>query len=112
MGIYVIMGAIAVGIIALILSYFIYSERAKPEVETPANMRWFSRREKEQPKQRHTAVKPAPLSGVCTKCKNNVSMPFKCKFCGKLHCIKHRLPESHSCTNLPLSLEASSNKKL
>jgi predicted nucleic acid binding AN1-type Zn finger protein len=42
----------------------------------------------------------APISGDCAFCGERASMPFKCKFCGRIHCGKHRLPESHNCPGL------------
>lgn len=44
--------------------------------------------------------KPAPVKGACALCEKQVTMPFKCKFCGGLYCDEHRLPESHRCTGL------------
>ncbi len=38
----------------------------------------------------------------CTFCKKSIEFvsAFKCKFCGKFFCPKHRLPESHNCRGL------------
>jgi len=36
----------------------------------------------------------------CQYCQKNVSLPFKCPFCGKYFCADHRLPENHACTEL------------
>ncbi|MCE7735316.1 MAG: hypothetical protein GPJ54_10595 [Candidatus Heimdallarchaeota archaeon] len=36
----------------------------------------------------------------CNYCKDNVSMPFTCSLCSQKHCSKHRLPETHECTNV------------
>ncbi len=36
----------------------------------------------------------------CYYCKKKISMPFKCKFCGKYFCAEHRLPENHECSGL------------
>jgi len=36
----------------------------------------------------------------CHYCQKNVSLPFKCPFCGKYFCPDHRLPENHACTEL------------
>lgn len=44
--------------------------------------------------------KPAPVKGACALCEKQVTMPFKCKFCGGLYCDEHRLPESHNCSGL------------
>ena len=44
--------------------------------------------------------KVAPITGKCTKCGQNVTMPFKCKYCGSLFCDDHRLPERHACDGL------------
>ncbi|MEM3770401.1 MAG: zinc finger AN1 domain-containing stress-associated protein [Candidatus Bathyarchaeia archaeon] len=37
----------------------------------------------------------------CEYCGKEVDLPFECKFCGGYYCLEHRLPESHSCPNLP-----------
>ena len=38
---------------------------------------------------------------ICNKCKSKIKdMPFKCKYCGKYYCSKHRLPEDHGCKKL------------
>ena len=36
----------------------------------------------------------------CSYCGEEVSLPFKCKFCGKYFCAEHRLPENHDCEGL------------
>lgn len=36
----------------------------------------------------------------CNYCQDNVSMPYTCSLCSNKHCSKHRLPESHNCTNI------------
>lgn len=36
----------------------------------------------------------------CSECGKEISMPFRCKFCGKTFCSKHRLPENHQCEGL------------
>lgn len=37
----------------------------------------------------------------CAFCHNSFEgLPHRCKFCGKLHCSKHLLPESHDCSGL------------
>lgn len=36
----------------------------------------------------------------CSYCGEKVSLPFKCKFCGKYFCPEHRLPENHDCEGL------------
>ena len=46
------------------------------------------------------AKKAAPLSGACTDCGKNVSLPFRCKYCGELFCGEHRLPEDHNCQDV------------
>jgi len=34
-------------------------------------------------------------------CKEKIAyLPFKCKYCAKIYCSKHRLPESHDCEGL------------
>lgn len=40
----------------------------------------------------------------CTICKEevyNYADRFYCKYCKKLHCTLHRIPENHKCTALP-----------
>jgi Zn-dependent protease len=32
-----------------------------------------------------------------------VDLPFVCGYCGRSYCVHHRLPEVHSCSNLPLA---------
>ncbi|OLS29269.1 MAG: hypothetical protein HeimC2_01160 [Candidatus Heimdallarchaeota archaeon LC_2] len=36
----------------------------------------------------------------CNFCNDNVSMPYTCSLCANRHCAKHRLPESHNCSNI------------
>lgn len=36
-------------------------------------------------------------------CERKEALPFKCKYCGKSFCTKHRLPENHACDQLHLS---------
>ena len=36
----------------------------------------------------------------CHYCNKNVSLPFKCPFCGEYFCGDHRLPENHACPEL------------
>lgn len=37
----------------------------------------------------------------CDYCKKSVDgLPHKCKYCGKVHCSNHLLPESHKCKGL------------
>jgi len=36
----------------------------------------------------------------CAHCDRTVDMPFVCSYCEKPFCADHRLPESHSCTEL------------
>ena len=36
----------------------------------------------------------------CHYCNENVSLPFKCPFCGEYFCGDHRLPENHACPEL------------
>ena len=36
----------------------------------------------------------------CDKCGADVSMPFRCNYCGGYFCSEHRLPEFHDCTGL------------
>lgn len=36
----------------------------------------------------------------CAECGKDVTMPYRCKFCGQHFCDDHRLPENHSCSGL------------
>lgn len=36
----------------------------------------------------------------CDKCGREVTMPFRCNYCGNYFCSEHRLPEFHECTGL------------
>ncbi len=36
----------------------------------------------------------------CDYCGFNDPLPFTCKFCGRIFCYNHRLPESHDCPGL------------
>ena len=40
------------------------------------------------------------LKRKCTFCKEQVIMPFHCKYCGEDFCVNHRLPEQHKCPGL------------
>jgi len=37
----------------------------------------------------------------CEQCGEEVLLPFRCSYCQSYFCLKHRLPESHSCSNIP-----------
>lgn len=37
----------------------------------------------------------------CELCGAQEPLPFRCKYCGKMFCSKHRLPENHSCQGIP-----------
>ena len=39
----------------------------------------------------------------CEVCGAEVDLPFVCAYCGRSYCVYHRLPEVHSCSNLPLA---------
>lgn len=39
----------------------------------------------------------------CEPCGAEVDLPFICAYCGRSYCVYHRLPEAHSCSNLPLA---------
>jgi Zn-dependent protease len=36
----------------------------------------------------------------CEYCGVEITLPFKCRQCGKMLCVDHRLPESHGCESL------------
>jgi predicted nucleic acid binding AN1-type Zn finger protein len=38
----------------------------------------------------------------CEICGKEVIFPFKCSYCEGYFCNKHRLPESHNCTEQPI----------
>ncbi len=40
------------------------------------------------------------LDKKCWICGREEYIPFKCRFCGKLFCSAHRLPEQHACSGL------------
>lgn len=40
------------------------------------------------------------LDKKCWICGREDYMPFKCRFCGKVFCSQHRLPEQHACVGL------------
>jgi len=44
--------------------------------------------------------KRIPTSGACAECDERITMPFRCKYCEKLFCSEHRLPENHDCETL------------
>jgi len=46
---------------------------------------------------RPSGKEAAPVTGICGMCGDQVTMPFKCKFCSGLYCSEHRLPEGHGC---------------
>ncbi|WMW26458.1 rhomboid family intramembrane serine protease [Methanolobus sediminis] len=40
------------------------------------------------------------LDKKCWICGKEEAIPFKCRFCGKTFCSRHRLPEQHACDGL------------
>lgn len=38
--------------------------------------------------------------GCCSVCGDYEEMDYTCNYCGKTHCVTHRLPESHDCSAL------------
>lgn len=36
----------------------------------------------------------------CSVCGREEFLPFRCRFCGKPHCLDHRMPENHQCAGL------------
>jgi hypothetical protein len=40
------------------------------------------------------------LDKKCWICGKEEAIPFKCRFCGKTFCSRHRLPEQHACEGL------------
>jgi len=45
------------------------------------------------------------------ECETKEALPFKCNYCQKLFCTKHRLPENHNCENLHLAKERAFRKQ-
>lgn len=43
-------------------------------------------------------------------CEIKEALPFKCRYCGKVFCTKHRLPENHNCEQLHLGKSPLSTK--
>ena len=42
----------------------------------------------------------------CDYCKKNIdSLPHQCRYCNKVHCKNHLLPENHDCKNIPKTNE-------
>ncbi|RLI05894.1 hypothetical protein DRO26_00845 [Candidatus Bathyarchaeota archaeon] len=42
----------------------------------------------------------------CSICGKEVQpLPYICKYCGKVFCVEHRLPEKHKCENLSKVME-------
>ncbi len=36
----------------------------------------------------------------CTVCGAEEFIPYVCRYCGRVHCVYHRLPENHECPNI------------
>lgn len=36
----------------------------------------------------------------CAVCGAEEFIPYVCRYCGRIHCVYHRLPENHACPNL------------
>ncbi len=36
----------------------------------------------------------------CTVCGAEEFIPYVCRYCGRVHCVYHRLPENHDCPNI------------
>ncbi len=48
----------------------------------------------------------------CSECGEQVSMPFRCKFCGEKFCSEHRLPENHECEKMGEYFEQREDNKI
>lgn len=46
----------------------------------------------------------------CSKC-GDEAMTFKCKYCGKKFCSKHRLPENHECDSMEEEIQKNKEKQ-
>ncbi len=44
--------------------------------------------------------KSTPLYARCAFCNKEVIMPYRCKYCGRIFCADHRLPENHECDGI------------
>ena len=41
-----------------------------------------------------------PLYETCAVCNERSYLPFRCEYCGKYYCDRHRLPFDHNCQNI------------
>lgn len=40
----------------------------------------------------------------CSYCKRPIEgLPYRCKYCGKVYCVEHHLPENHECEGLQMA---------
>lgn len=52
----------------------------------------------------------------CDVCGREVTLPFKCRYCGGTYCTDHRLPENHNCDgldeywNVPVNVRKTRNR--
>ena len=76
--------------------YLVVLSRKKKKEKRDWRQKWFIEK-KVRPS---VASKKAPVKGVCGFCAAQVTMPFRCKFCGGVFCDQHRMPENHSCPGL------------
>lgn len=47
-----------------------------------------------------SSKKSTPLYARCSFCNKEVTMPYRCKYCGRIFCADHRLPENHECDGI------------
>lgn len=85
-----------VGAATLFLIYWLYF-REKTGVHLSPFFLKHAQPKKPQVEKPTLKKKRIPTSGACAKCREKVTMPFRCKFCEGIYCSEHRLPENHDC---------------
>ena len=41
-----------------------------------------------------------PVYNSCAICGERVYLPFRCEYCGRYYCDRHRMPFDHACKNI------------
>jgi len=49
---------------------------------------------------RFSKKKEYPVYAECSVCRERTYLPFRCDYCHKYFCGKHRLPFDHDCENI------------
>jgi predicted nucleic acid binding AN1-type Zn finger protein len=44
--------------------------------------------------------KEYPLYETCAVCGERTYLPFRCEYCNRYYCDRHRLPFDHDCSNI------------